>query len=258
MKDEIAFYKILYAIVRGWPATYHSSGPEERFKRLNTFAVLSSAADMYSDNLGKDSRYKPAENPGLFFSRAWADAGYKDEELKKDLPALLIWPESGNISAGLSFDETNRLKFRVCIQGRYVSSYDPGSYDISSGGQRPWEIIAAQLREMRAQLHLEIGKWVLADIEYTAGGSGQIWINEDYLETLYPATISVINNQRPISAFLSIVDNGTEVLPEIDANGLIQAFSSMTIDLFCYDRVTINHELTDPPEVLDHPGKASA
>lgn len=259
MDNELTLYAILYQIVKGWPATYHSTGPEERFKRLNTFAVVEDEAQVFADNLGKDSRYKPTESGQQFYSRTWSDAGFRDEELQKELPALLVWEEPGELRQPLTEQEHEVLRLRVCIQGRHVAAYAPGAgTDYGKGTQRTVEEVKANLRLLRQQFHAELRQWVRVEANHTSNGWQTIWVNEGHLATLVPGTYTEWRNKRPITAYIKMENQEALVLANVDANGQVHAYSSLEVLLEPCSPVAIDHTATEPLEVLDHPTKASA
>ena len=88
--NELQFFNILYRIVKAFPQTIQSDGSvskEIKCKRLNTFAVLWDVAQLNTDNLEKDIRYK---KKGLFFSRKWEDSGFNSSKIGFDYPVLGI------------------------------------------------------------------------------------------------------------------------------------------------------------------------
>lgn len=259
MDNALILYAIFYRIVHGWPATYHSTGPEERFKRLNTFAVVEDEAQLFADNLSKDSRYKPTQSGEQFFSRHWQAHNYRDAELKKELPALLVWEEPGNLEVPLTSQEHELLKLRLCIQGRHVAAYEPGAYTIGKGEQRTVEEVKENLRLLRSQLHAELRKWCLVEVEPAGGGAWQsIWINEEHLATLIPGTYQAQRKKRMLTNWLRINDTEATIIANVDANGLVHAYSSLEVLLEPCTPVAIDHTATEPLELLDHPTNASA
>lgn len=255
MVSEIDFFKILYKIVAGWKPTVNPSlQVEERFKRINTFAVLHEDAQMYSQNLGRDSRYKPSENPDLFFSRIWEENAYVDEMLLKEYPALMAWELPGSLDLrGLSVKrETVRL--RLYLQDQHQAKYSPGSYEPTRGGQRPLELIKDNLRTLFNQLFSELDLWVRADVNYTAGGSGQVWINKNDLAV--NPLFSSYGNQVKISAFVRLSQE-TDMLSGLGDGDTVTAYRNLELSVDpCVSLPEIDHSFVPASESPDHHSSA--
>lgn len=259
MDNLLEFYAILYQIVRGWPQSTHSTGAPLRYERLNSFAVIDSEEEQFSNNFGKDARYKPDQSSQQFYSRWWESNNYKDEELKVEYPALTVWEEPGALKNMLNTQNKEQVTLRFCFMEQFVAKYESGAYDIERGQQRSMEEIKAGLRKLRNQFFQELGKWVLVrEASLTAGGTANMWVNKDHLTTLVPGTISSFKNKVKISSVLHAKDTEQAIIAVPNTNGLVHAYASAMITLNPCQEVSINHAPPTFAEKLDHPANSSA
>lgn len=263
MKTELEFYQILYKITQAMQPVYDNQGVELRYKRINSFAVIDDETEMYAESLGKDARYKPSENPGLFFNRNWDASGYVDEELRKDWPILYLWenPENPNKHINvLAKQPALVMHFRACLADQYIQAYQPGLSGGGGGGQRPKEIIKSQLREIRNQLLQELKNWVYYEAALTAGGTESGHMNKTHLASQVGAglTYSSIIRETPITVWISNEPTDAQVGVLVDPAAMVAAYSDLAVTIEHCQAGSFTYGATVQDERLDHPDNASA
>lgn len=83
-----ALYESVYQTVRSWPLSQDEKTVNIPCKSLNAFAVLQSQAQLNQGALGKEAaRYK---DKNTFYSRTWENGNFEPEEMKLDLPAVVL------------------------------------------------------------------------------------------------------------------------------------------------------------------------
>lgn len=240
-------FSFLGRLVRAWPASYAEEGPELRHKRINTFAVIEEAEQLESSSMTKDPRHQDKD---YFFSRHWEDQNFTGNELAKELPALLVWEESGTLQT-LS-GGTEKLLIRAVIQDQYVERFEPGAMEI--GRQRTHEQIKVDIRALRDTLLAAIDQAVFVHVPGESAGKfyPKGWLEGQGLSTSGQRLSNFIQFQGVETTTISLQADG----------GLVETFFSFTIMRTDCGTVAsfadFNFDVPKPPELLDHPGAASA
>ena len=259
MENELIFYEILYKIVQAWQPTYHADGHEQREKRINSFAVIDSEIEMFAEGLGKDGRYKPTENPHLYFNRSWDAAQYADGENRKDWPILYLWQDHdgenkiGADAQGIMWG----LDFKLCLADQYAKAYQPGETTGAAAGQRPVEKIKANLRTLMAQLLTELANWVYYEATLTAGGTETGFMHNTTLDSLVGSTYSAIKRRTPMRAYMQVQEQ-TEIAVQIDTADMVGVYANVHVQLLPCQAGSFVYGATENAERLDHPTNASA
>ena len=245
---ELDLFSYLGRLVRAWPATYSGANtPELRHKRINTFAVIDDEMQLDSTTLNKDSRHK---GKPFFFCRWWEDNGFRDDELKKEFPAMLVWEESGAMPSVNTTDELVKLWF--VIQDRFVEKFEPGTDGL--GGQRTQEEIKQDIKTLRDTVLAAMRSAVWIQLP---GATSPSFYPEEWLvgQGIRPVGPRMTNYMGDVSVETSTVAR------EVDGS-FVEAYFQLSFKrASCPTEPALedfNFDTDLPAEMLDHPGGASA
>ena len=245
MTTELELYEILYRIIRGWPATIHSSGKEQYYLRLNTFAVVDYMEQITTGHLGKDARYSSKE---FYYNRLVDQSGHLNRG-EIAYPAVLLWENPYQVEELINKGTggTDAIRFRMGFFSPYFNQLEPGEPDIQYGRQRTPEEIKASLRKFRKQLFIELEQWVYAETFLSSVSQGYGWYNKNYLQTLMQAA-TVLDDYK-ITQHLKAHINGNNVqaamLVDVDSQGLVEHYIDFTLTLISCPTITVNHAAVD-------------
>lgn len=243
IKNTTDFYAILVDILKAWPETI-DSGKYLRYKRINTFAVVTAKADQNAYNLDKDSRYK---DKTYFFSRRWEDNGFKDSELNFDYPALVCVENQDTIKNLFQPTEKHTVQLAFFLTD-LMPQKESDVTNISE--QRTFEQIGADMRVLLTQLTNEIGQFVWS--RYDDGGGFSAWgWNSDRWMLAEGYTI-----ERTAWLKANITERELTTTPRYAfwGDNLAEMPFFLTVEIQpCPDQVSFDYNFTDYNKYPDNP-----
>ena len=163
MDDISEFYRILYNMVRAWPATYPTgTSAEYAAKRPNSFAVVRSIYDLNADNVNKAVEHA---KPPYFFVR-----GYEANEFRAGLK--VEYPFIGVAEDTMTFMKPSgpgfkRQKHRINLFVVDQLPFKENQYADAYSSARAIEEVGRDLRQIMLRLLHSLSNW--QKLEFSSG-----------------------------------------------------------------------------------------
>lgn len=129
---------------------------------LQTFAALKFTEQFNDVALGKGAFYENGTNDGLFYSKAWNDAGNPTNKTKIDYPALIAF--SNTTRTGVNFNPLYNVELYTC--------------NLDTKDVKAWELLMNDLDRYLITIVRELQKYVYITSDQTSG-----WYHLDLVNT---------------------------------------------------------------------------
>lgn len=228
---------LFYRVTKAWDMPVDSNNKPLPCKRINTFAVIHSEAQINTENLEKIARYK---NRDLFYSRSWEASGYNNNSIKVEYPAFYIWQENTQINDPLGFQDLVRTDYVFLVLDKMPIG-ETKCKDCTYCDLRVFEDIASDVRYLGLKMLKTLGSFNYYQLIKLGVVIGEGWYTQSEID--YMIANTTIDSANNIHSAQSLINTSVtaETVPHVFADDLMGFFVRVSLtDNQCVEAVEIN------------------